>query len=107
MNLLRIDEETTANVGIVEGGQATNIVMPELKVVAEARSLNGGVYCPSWTHDFDIPREREAVRAEVEIESTPALRCIRDCRRSPAYSFYQISIRKAWRNGEYQTHWRR
>ena len=25
----------------MNGGQATNIVMPELKIVAEARSLNG------------------------------------------------------------------
>ena len=39
MKLLRIDEETTANIGIVNGGIATNIVMPELKIVAEARSL--------------------------------------------------------------------
>ncbi len=40
MNLSRIDEETTANIGIVSGGQATNIVMPEVTVKAEARSLN-------------------------------------------------------------------
>lgn len=40
MKLLRIDEETTANIGIVEGGKATNIVMPELMIKAEARSLN-------------------------------------------------------------------
>ncbi len=39
MKLLRIDEETTANIGIVNGGIATNIVMPELEIVAEARSL--------------------------------------------------------------------
>ena len=30
MKLSRIDSETTANIGIVSGGQATNIVMPEL-----------------------------------------------------------------------------
>ena len=40
MNLLRIDEETTANIGIVKGGEATNIVMPELEIIAEARSLD-------------------------------------------------------------------
>ena len=38
MNLLRIDEDTTANIGIIEGGKATNIVTPEVKVVGEARS---------------------------------------------------------------------
>ena len=40
MKLLRIDEETTANIGIVKGGAATNIVMAELEIAAEARSLS-------------------------------------------------------------------
>ncbi len=39
MNLLRIDEETTANIGIIRGGDATNIVCPEVWIKAEARSL--------------------------------------------------------------------
>ncbi|UJF20045.1 M20/M25/M40 family metallo-hydrolase [Vibrio sp. SS-MA-C1-2] len=40
MKLSRIDHETTANIGVVNGGQATNIVMPDLYIEAEARSLN-------------------------------------------------------------------
>lgn len=40
MNLLRIDAETTANIGRIEGGGATNIVVPSATVYAEARSLN-------------------------------------------------------------------
>ncbi|MCH4890197.1 M20/M25/M40 family metallo-hydrolase [Acidaminobacter sp. JC074] len=40
MKLLRIDEETTANIGAIEGGGATNIVTPEVVVKAEARSLS-------------------------------------------------------------------
>ena len=40
MKLLRIDEETTANIGIVKGGVATNIVMQDLEIAAEARSLS-------------------------------------------------------------------
>ncbi len=40
MRLLRIDEETTANIGSIEGGGATNIVVPKATVYAEARSLN-------------------------------------------------------------------
>ena len=40
MNLLRIDEETTANIGIIKGGDATNIVCSEVYIKAEARSLN-------------------------------------------------------------------
>ena len=40
MALLRIDEETTANIGIIKGGTATNIVADYAEVEFEARSLN-------------------------------------------------------------------
>jgi len=40
MKLLRIDEETTANIGIIKGGTATNIVCDLVEIVSEARSLN-------------------------------------------------------------------
>ncbi|MBS7345963.1 MAG: M20/M25/M40 family metallo-hydrolase [Caryophanon sp.] len=39
MNLGRIDDETTANIGRFEGGQATNIVCDEVHILAEARSI--------------------------------------------------------------------
>ena len=39
MPLGRIDEETTANIGRFEGGQATNIVSDHVDILAEARSL--------------------------------------------------------------------
>ncbi|MGL4913262.1 MAG: M20/M25/M40 family metallo-hydrolase [Romboutsia sp.] len=35
----RIDENTTCNIGIAKGGIATNVVMPELELHFEARSL--------------------------------------------------------------------
>ena len=40
MSLLRIDPETTANIGMIHGGEATNIVAGEVQVIAEARSLD-------------------------------------------------------------------
>ncbi len=40
MKLLRIDSETTANIGRIEGGSVTNIVPAETSIIAEARSLN-------------------------------------------------------------------
>lgn len=40
MRLGRIDPETTANVGIIHGGLATNVVCPEVRIRAEARSRN-------------------------------------------------------------------
>lgn len=39
MKLLRIDEETTANIGYIFGGSATNIVPKEVEIKGEARSL--------------------------------------------------------------------
>jgi tripeptide aminopeptidase len=40
MPLGRVDEETTANIGRFEGGNATNIVGDYVRIVAEARSLS-------------------------------------------------------------------
>jgi tripeptide aminopeptidase len=40
MPLGRIDDETTNNIGIIEGGKATNIIPAKVKIKAEARSHN-------------------------------------------------------------------
>nr|WP_307774904.1 M20/M25/M40 family metallo-hydrolase [uncultured Cetobacterium sp.] len=40
MKLGRVDSETTSNIGVVNGGQATNIVMPTVELDYEARSLS-------------------------------------------------------------------
>jgi tripeptide aminopeptidase len=55
MRLLRIDEETTANVGIISGGSATNIVCDKVELAMEARSL---------------------VRSKVEAQAKHMLECI-------------------------------
>ncbi len=39
MQLGRLDEETTANIGIIQGGTATNVVAGEAVIYGEARSL--------------------------------------------------------------------
>jgi tripeptide aminopeptidase len=41
MKLGRLDEETTANVGIIEGGTASNVVPGHCRILGEARSVNG------------------------------------------------------------------
>lgn len=38
MKLGRIDFETTSNIGIIEGGEATNVITPKVKMVGEVRS---------------------------------------------------------------------
>jgi tripeptide aminopeptidase len=41
MKLGRLDEETTANIGVIEGGTASNVVAGRCRVVGEARSIDG------------------------------------------------------------------
>src|SRR5699024_4410911 len=40
MKIGRIDDETTANIGRIEGGEQTNIVCDYVEIIAEARSLS-------------------------------------------------------------------
>jgi tripeptide aminopeptidase len=60
MKLLRVDEETTANVGTINGGTVTNIVCDKVEMALEARSL---------------------VRSKVEAQANHMLECIENaCR---------------------------
>jgi len=42
MELGRLDQETTANVGVIRGGTSGNVVAGHCEIVAEARSLDSG-----------------------------------------------------------------
>lgn len=69
MKLLRIDEETTANVGIVKGGVATNVVMPELEIAAEARSLSEEKLDAQTNHMVEtFKKAAEDFGAEIDIK---------------------------------------
>jgi tripeptide aminopeptidase len=50
MALGRIDEETTANIGVIQGGSATNVVCAEVKIKAEARSTNADTLDQQISH---------------------------------------------------------
>ncbi len=41
MELGRLDDETTANIGVIEGGTASNVVPGTCRVLGEARSIDG------------------------------------------------------------------
>lgn len=70
MKLLRIDDETTANIGIVNGGTATNIVMPKIDVVAEVRSLSIDKLNAQINHMKDcFEKASESHGAKLEFES--------------------------------------
>ena len=68
MNLLRIDEETTANIGLVKGGSATNIVMQDLEIAAEARSLSEEKLDAQTNHMVEtFENAAKEFGAEIEI----------------------------------------
>lgn len=54
MQLLRINESTTANIGIINGGKATNIVPDEVNIKAEVRSLCSNSIEAQTDHMIDI-----------------------------------------------------
>ncbi|HYJ46917.1 MAG TPA: M20/M25/M40 family metallo-hydrolase, partial [Pyrinomonadaceae bacterium] len=67
MKLFRIDEETTANIGIIEGGKATNIITNYVHLVGEARSLSEEklkAQCDHMVKCF----EEAAAQYEVTVE---------------------------------------
>lgn len=69
MNLLRIDEETTANIGIIHGGTATNVVTPEVVLEAEARSLDNNKLKVQTDHMINSCNEAaEMYKGKVEIK---------------------------------------
>ncbi|MBU5485841.1 M20/M25/M40 family metallo-hydrolase [Clostridium sp. MSJ-11] len=69
MKLLRIDEETTANLGTISGGKATNIVCPEVEIVGEARSLNNDKLKVQTEHMVEcLNKAVEKFGASMELE---------------------------------------
>jgi len=71
MNLLRIDSETTANIGVIQGGEATNIVTPEVSIKAEARSLCNDKLDKQTQHMvkcFEDAAKEFGAKAEIQTE---------------------------------------
>lgn len=72
MNLLRIDEETTANIGFISGGSATNIVTKEVEFHAEARSLDNDKLKKQTDHMVkccEDAAERFGGKVEIKVEN--------------------------------------
>ena len=69
LRLGRIDEETTANVGRVEGGTARNVVPARCSLAAEARSRNEGKLAALVQEMLDC-FAFAAATAECEVETT-------------------------------------
>ena len=71
MKLLRIDHETTANVGVITGGSATNIVTDAVHVKFEARSLNNDKLKAQSDHMVDcINKACEEFNTTCDLQVT-------------------------------------
>lgn len=94
MRLGRIDSETTANIGVIQGGNATNIVCPEVKIRGEARSRDPRKLADQVQHMVETFHEAAAdFGAEIDIEVVHM------------YDTYRLSadepvIRMAWEAAE-------
>jgi tripeptide aminopeptidase len=81
MPLGRIDEETTANIGLIQGGQAVNVVPDRVDMRGEARSHDVAKL------DAQIAAMRRAL--EEAVEQHPGARLELDIRRS--YEAYRLA----------------
>jgi len=80
MNLGRIDYETTANIGVIEGGMAVNIVPNSVYLKGEARShspeklerqtrhMLGCLEAAAARHTLELEGKRVPARVEAKIE---------------------------------------
>ncbi|TGE33546.1 M20/M25/M40 family metallo-hydrolase [Desulfosporosinus sp. Sb-LF] len=71
IQLGRIDEETTSNIGTIQGGLATNIVAEKVEITCEARSRNLGKLEKQTAHMCDAFRrcaEEAGAIAEINVK---------------------------------------
>lgn len=71
MKLGRIDAETTANIGVVKGGTATNIIPDRLDFEGEARSLDNAKLEEQVEHMVEVINTtcaENGVRAELAVQ---------------------------------------
>jgi tripeptide aminopeptidase len=67
MKLGRIDDETTANIGVIRGGEATNIITNLVTLRGEARSLDDAKLEAQTRHIIDC-LEQAAAKYEVTVD---------------------------------------
>lgn len=71
MQLLRIDPDTTANIGVFHGSTATNVVCDLVEIIAEARSLYNEKLDQQTNHMkecFQYAAEKYHAEADVKVE---------------------------------------
>ncbi|MHC5268305.1 M20/M25/M40 family metallo-hydrolase [Enterococcus sp. LJL98] len=67
----RLDEETTANIGVIQGGEATNIVTDQLLVKGEVRAINPEIaqqLIDEMKTAFERAAEKIGGKAAIEVK---------------------------------------
>lgn len=82
MRLGRLDKETTANIGVIHGGSARNVVADRVELVGEARSRN----------PRKLERQTRAMRQALERAAKPYAAKV-DVRTERAYNQYKFGKR--------------
>jgi tripeptide aminopeptidase len=71
MTLGRIDAETTANIGIIQGGTGRNIIPAQVTLIGEARSRNAEKLAKQTAHMVEtFTREAEKIGAKADVSVT-------------------------------------
>jgi tripeptide aminopeptidase len=85
MRLGRLDSETTANIGVIEGGTATNIVPGRCRIEGEARSIDGARSAEAIGAMVDACTWAAGERhCDLDVEVTEIFRAYRTFRGSTA-----------------------
>jgi tripeptide aminopeptidase len=93
MRLGRIDDETTANVGLINGGRARNIVAGGCTISAEARSLVSGKALRQCQAMIDsITHAADAEGCEVETATTHEYEAYRLRRADPVVALAERAL---------------
>jgi len=104
MRMGRIDTETTANIGVIEGGVATNIVPDRVRLMGEARSHNEAKRERQLQHM--LKRLHDAAAAAgggVEIEVAPQYRAFHLSAASPVIQVAAAAVRSIGRRMKLET----
>jgi tripeptide aminopeptidase len=103
MRLGRIDAETTANIGIIHGGTANNVVAEECYIKAEARSRDEGKLAAQVRHMREQFEAGAAeVGARVEITGGRAYSGYRHEPDAPAMRLAAEGLRRAGKEPSYR-----
>jgi len=73
MNLGRIDQETTANIGLIRGGEATNIIPDRVELIGEARSRSSAKLEKQVEHMEEVIRRTcsdYGVSADIKVSDS-------------------------------------